>query len=706
MGPRKSVLLVDSDTRHLGRLEVSLEEAGFRVLTAKSTQDALELARQTRPDVVVTDSQLCDDDGFAFARRLKGDPVTERTGMIFLAYGESAEAKVRSLDVGSDVYLMKPDSTPEILARITEIFELQRIESVLAGSDRPDDISGTLANMGIVDLLQRMAAGRHDGTARLSSDPHQSGGFVSGTDGQGTLFFRDGQVVDARLARLPPIEAVYRMLLWEDGAFDVELGAVERSDVIQTSTQLILLEGMRRVDEWTKLAVRVPPLATRLTLNLEALSRALPVVPDEMQSVLQLFDRRRTVLEVIDDAPMRDLDALALVAELHAYGTLVAATEDADPDPEHLEVWASPPPGPNRTPGAANEAPIPSSPASSDTPSPNDAPAIDAPAIDAQGIDGQGIVGTSEPQNGAEPGGRNASPTTATPVPGSTPNFATAALTALDGSGPRPIDTVPGNVARTMPVTASEVKPVVDATSTAKPTAVSDERHGFFSNDDRREVAIAQASDGSGWKRPLVAIAAGVALVAAVVIGAFSGVLDREAPRAVRNPTHAPTSAAQTDVALPSPGPSARAPAATESQRTRGPAGPGRSSGVSGASTESAQESQRLVEVGRRHVRRKRFRRARRSFGRALKADPDNAAAYAELSMVWVKLEKDRRARAAAWRALKLDREQARAHLALAIVYANADEPDKAKRYYRSFLRYEKTGKVADEVRRILANLP
>ena len=54
-------------------------------------------------------------------------------------------------------------------------------------------MSGTLANMGVVDLLQVMEAGKKSGIVHLSSDPIKSGGFVTEGEERGTIFFRDGE---------------------------------------------------------------------------------------------------------------------------------------------------------------------------------------------------------------------------------------------------------------------------------------------------------------------------------------------------------------------------------------------------------------------------------------------------------------------------------------------------------------------------------
>ena len=79
---------------------------------------------------------------------------------------------------------------------------------------------------------------------------------------QEAIFFRDGKCVDAALGRLTGEEAVYRALIWNEGTFEVEFCKVENPDVIETSTQGLLMEGMRRLDEWGRLLESLPALTT------------------------------------------------------------------------------------------------------------------------------------------------------------------------------------------------------------------------------------------------------------------------------------------------------------------------------------------------------------------------------------------------------------------------------------------------------------
>src|SRR5690606_28233921 len=140
---------------------------------------------------------------------------------------------------------------------------------------------------------------------------------------EATIYFRDGRVIDAEHGHLVGEEAVYRCLIWTGGTFDVEFEAVERDEVIHTSTQGLLMEGMRRVDEWGRLCEQRPPRETVFVVDGSELAERLNEIPDELNGILKLFDGQRSLLDVVDESPFEDLSTLATVTKLFFEGLLV-----------------------------------------------------------------------------------------------------------------------------------------------------------------------------------------------------------------------------------------------------------------------------------------------------------------------------------------------------------------------------------------------
>jgi hypothetical protein len=173
--------------------------------------------------------------------------------------------------------------------------------------------------MGVVDLLQTFEVSRKSGIARIWDGRREA-----------LIYFRDGKVVDAELGKLRGEEAVYRSLITSSGEFEVELCAIPNEDIIPTSTQGLLMEGMRRLDEWGRVLEQLPPLETVFDVDHEQLVERLNEVPDELNAILRLFDGRRSLLDVVDESPFEDLSTLSTISKLFFEGLLVVTKKKAD----------------------------------------------------------------------------------------------------------------------------------------------------------------------------------------------------------------------------------------------------------------------------------------------------------------------------------------------------------------------------------------
>ena len=94
---------------------------GLRVEAASSAEEALHLARDLRPDVVIMDLSLPHVDGWEATRRLKADPATRRTPVIVCTGHVEGSSVVRAVDAGCDAYVVKPCLPRILLAEIDRV---------------------------------------------------------------------------------------------------------------------------------------------------------------------------------------------------------------------------------------------------------------------------------------------------------------------------------------------------------------------------------------------------------------------------------------------------------------------------------------------------------------------------------------------------------------------------------------------------------
>jgi CheY-like chemotaxis protein len=310
---KQSLLLVDGDPRSLRVLEVSLRKAGFNVTTAVNGKDALDKMGLGVPDLIMCETALDEVDGFAFARKVKNTPGWTDVPFVFLTQQTEIEHKIRGLELGVDDYLTKPIYIKEIVTRVRILLEKRQRARIEERRDGKTRFTGRLTDIAVVDLIQTIEVSRKSGLIQFGGE----GGK------QAAIFFRDGKVIDAEAGPLAGEDAVYRLLTWSDGGFEVVFRTVRRRDVIEMSTQALLMEGMRRLDEWGRLLEQLPPLESRFEVDVKELSTRLGDVPDEHNAILKLFDGRRSLLEVIDASDYGDLECLEVIAKLYFEGLLV-----------------------------------------------------------------------------------------------------------------------------------------------------------------------------------------------------------------------------------------------------------------------------------------------------------------------------------------------------------------------------------------------
>ncbi|HET7333636.1 MAG TPA: phosphate regulon transcriptional regulator PhoB [Rhizomicrobium sp.] len=127
---KPSVLVAEDESALATLLRFNLEREGYRVLHASDGEEALLIAAEETPDMVLLDWMLPELSGIEVCRRLRGRQETCNVPIIMLtARGEETD-RIRGLDTGADDYITKPFSMTELLARLRAV--MRRIRPGLA----------------------------------------------------------------------------------------------------------------------------------------------------------------------------------------------------------------------------------------------------------------------------------------------------------------------------------------------------------------------------------------------------------------------------------------------------------------------------------------------------------------------------------------------------------------------------------------------
>jgi two-component system OmpR family response regulator len=133
------VLVVDDEDYIADLLSTGLKFVGFDVRTVGGGQEALTLARDWKPDLLVLDVMMPDVDGFEVTRRLRAEG--RHVPVLFLTARDSVEDKVTGLTIGGDDYVTKPFSLEEIVARVRALLRRNQLTELDDGLLRYADLA-------------------------------------------------------------------------------------------------------------------------------------------------------------------------------------------------------------------------------------------------------------------------------------------------------------------------------------------------------------------------------------------------------------------------------------------------------------------------------------------------------------------------------------------------------------------------------------
>ena len=115
------ILVVDDDQLMHMLIEHHLEGAGYRMLSAMSGQQGLEMAKSERPALIVIDVMMPDVDGLAVLRELKRMDTTQAVPVIIITSNRHALMQKEAENAGAAVFLTKPFSPTQLLKEIRRL---------------------------------------------------------------------------------------------------------------------------------------------------------------------------------------------------------------------------------------------------------------------------------------------------------------------------------------------------------------------------------------------------------------------------------------------------------------------------------------------------------------------------------------------------------------------------------------------------------
>src|ERR1700726_4949444 len=243
----KSIKLLLADDNPLIRdLVCKALEPICELVLADDGADALLKVIDEPPDVILCDYKMPGLDGRQLFEKLHGREATRHIPFLFMASRADIEERLRPLVDGVEDFVTKPFLVKDLVRIAKKVVDRLHLEKLQKRASRPGVIQGRLEEMSMIDLMQSLEMGQK--SCRL---------IVRQNGAQCELYFASGQCRDAKIGSVEGDDAVYKVVLWTAGEFEIDFNAANastRTTTTRTTTGL-LMEAMRLMDEASRDAV-------------------------------------------------------------------------------------------------------------------------------------------------------------------------------------------------------------------------------------------------------------------------------------------------------------------------------------------------------------------------------------------------------------------------------------------------------------------
>ena len=237
MKSASKVLLVDDNPLIVDLMRRGLEPHAC-VSTCSDSTDALLQCIAAPPDLVICDYKMPGLDGRQLVQKLRSRPETKSVRVILVAAKADIDEKLRPISDMVEDFVVKPFYVKELAEKARKVLERIYWEKMQKQAPREGVIRGRLAEMNMIDLLQSLELGQKTCSLTVTRDSESC-----------RMFFSAGQISHAELGSLSGDEAVYQVVRWPDGSFEIDFNSRSDKQTTTRSTQGLLMEALRLLDE-------------------------------------------------------------------------------------------------------------------------------------------------------------------------------------------------------------------------------------------------------------------------------------------------------------------------------------------------------------------------------------------------------------------------------------------------------------------------
>jgi CheY-like chemotaxis protein len=235
---QKKILVVDDNDTVRTLLKMSLKSDKYSVYEATDGLTAIEVVKNEKPDLIISDILMPNMDGFEFCRSVREQSPVPTVPFIFLSSLGEISTELRGYRTGADDYLVKSNlKRPELITKVEKMLvkgqEYKEIESSIS-----DGMVGRLTEISFIEIVQLLGMNKKSGVLRVSKDEEL-----------GQIFFKEGDIVHAEYLDTIGEQVIYQLAEWQRGVFKFQPEEINIESSITKTTMTIIMETCRFIDE-------------------------------------------------------------------------------------------------------------------------------------------------------------------------------------------------------------------------------------------------------------------------------------------------------------------------------------------------------------------------------------------------------------------------------------------------------------------------
>ncbi len=303
------ILIADVDQKSVVLIKDTLKTQGFTVFSALNGAKALELIIENIPDIIILSMTLTIVETEKLRDIVRANPNTDKLPIIFLGTPE----QLKKLNNSGEKIITKPFRVDELINLISGIYQKRQKAIELSREDK--EIEGNISQISLIDLLQIFSMNKKDGTITIYSEK-----------GNGFIYLQEGNIINATIGKAEGEKALFRLIGIRVGKFEFVPHRALTPTRINSTTESLLMEGMRHIDEMNKHRSELPSYDGVVTLK-KKLSDIPKQVRTITQEVLLLLEFYSNVEDIVDNCTFPDYDVLRVLKALVEKGIIEINTK-------------------------------------------------------------------------------------------------------------------------------------------------------------------------------------------------------------------------------------------------------------------------------------------------------------------------------------------------------------------------------------------